>query len=439
MFFYNESDSEVSQVQPTVSDPYFYNTSLLLKMDSDFSDSSVHQHNVTTGGNVAVSNSEFKYDGGSGYFGGNGGYLAVSANTNFDFGTEDFTVEAWVYHISGQTVLFSLGDGIYKCIRASQNHINVETNVNGASSVNVNFSSALLSNQWNHIALVRNNNVLYAFNNGVIGQGLSYTKSIGNGSEAVHIGRKMNDPASTSLNGYIDDLRITKGVARYTANFTPPDSHPTTGPSEIVSTGMVLELDAEDYETVGYNGGTKTSAGNDPIYVGTGEKYFQFNGAGHISWPSNSDYGPGTGDFAVELWTKGSSLRLIQSDNTIDSVTDDIWVIGIHPDWGMMFNIHGPGNRGFRGGVGHNFDNWTHTVMVRKQGNNAVYINGQKQALSLNNIDGESLGQSGLIIGAGTPNIFTTGQIAAARLFNRSLAEAEVLQNFEATKSRFGL
>lgn len=431
---------------PALTDPYFYNTSLLLNMDSGFGDSSVHQHAATSGANASISNSEFKYGGGSGYFNGNGDNVSFASSDSLDLRGVDWTMETWI-RPSGDysnwrmilTKRSASGDYNYQ-LYLNQNSGEIRF-YGGGEPGDITTGVTPTANVWSHLAVVRNNGTVTIYLNGTsIGSGTADTDF---NSQPLGIGcvaNGVNGFGGHGFSGHMDDVRITKGVARYTSNFTPPtEAHLTTGPVEIVSTNMVLELDAEDYGTVGYNGGTKTSAGNDPIYVGTGEKYFQFNGAGHISWSSSSDYSPGTGDFTVESWTKGSMERLIQGDNTIDGSGNDIWWVGSSPTYGMMFNLHGPGTRGFRGGAGHDFDSWTHTVMVRKQGDNAVYINGQKQTLSLNNIDGQSVGQSGVIVGAGTANAFTTGQVGAVRLFRRALTEAEVLQNYNVTKDRFNV
>jgi len=300
----------------------------------------------------------------------------------------------------------------------------------------LNGSTPPIIDQWNHVAVVRHNSQITMYLNG---------QSIGSSAFDVYF---TGDPLAVGISslgahpfsGHIDDVRITKGVARYTANFTPPtEAHPTTGPSEIATSGMVLELDAENYDTVGYNGGTKTGAVNDAIYVGTDEKYFQFNGAGHISFPSNSAYSFGTGAFTIEFWIQGSLARIVQADNTIDSSSTNIWWTGMSPTWGAMVNVHGPGGYGFRGGNSYDVNNWGHFVMIRNAGNNMVYLNGQLQSLTHNNIDGISVGQSGIIIGAGTQNAFSTGKIAAVRVYNRALTHVEAVQNFDAAKDRFGL
>lgn len=73
---------------------------------------------------------------------------------------------------------------------------------------------------WRHIAVVRSGSNLYCFNNGVLQSTTSITSAIFYKGPAVIVGKKANN--FTTGAAYIDDLRITKGYARYTANFTPP-------------------------------------------------------------------------------------------------------------------------------------------------------------------------------------------------------------------------
>ena len=76
---------------------------------------------------------------------------------------------------------------------------------------------------WTHYAVVRNGTDILTFANGT----LTTTASIGtvslyyNSADTVVIGGQTSG-TSRSVNGYIDELRVTKGIARYTTNFTPP-------------------------------------------------------------------------------------------------------------------------------------------------------------------------------------------------------------------------
>ena len=93
--------------------------------------------------------------------------------------------------------------------------------INGANSITS--SSSFSANTWHHIALVRNSNLFTLYVNGnSVG---TFTEGKNMTDNALTIGSAVDHRANTSdfkMNGYIDEIRITKGIARYTANFTPP-------------------------------------------------------------------------------------------------------------------------------------------------------------------------------------------------------------------------
>jgi hypothetical protein len=95
------------------------------------------------------------------------------------------------------------------------------------SSYLIASSSSLTLNTWNHIAVVRNGNSWQIYINGVAdGASVTWNGNVDNNtSSAVFgIGGDITTGSGLTWNGYIDDLRITKGYARYTSNFTPPTS-----------------------------------------------------------------------------------------------------------------------------------------------------------------------------------------------------------------------
>jgi hypothetical protein len=75
---------------------------------------------------------------------------------------------------------------------------------------------------WSHIAAVRYNGVARVYTNGVSGTPVNCSLNFSDITYPPNIGGYSHAPSTEPYNGYIDDLRITKGVARYTANFTPP-------------------------------------------------------------------------------------------------------------------------------------------------------------------------------------------------------------------------
>lgn len=208
------------------SDPYFSNVVLLLHCDgtngsTTFTDNSSSAKTVNAIGNANTATSTKKYGAASCALDGTGDYLITNATSaDFNFGTStDFTVEAWVYMngaspndsnfftTSSRTYYFGLYDGSILIGNGSQNLFIVGQ---GYSAYR---------DKWTHIAHTRSGTTHRFFLDGVKKGEATSSQSYG-GTEYMNIGR---DPGFGSLlNGWMDDIRITKGVARYTADFTAP-------------------------------------------------------------------------------------------------------------------------------------------------------------------------------------------------------------------------
>ena len=196
------------------------NTKLLLLSQNDGVINYTAKNNVSTVGNASINTTIKKYGTGSIYLDGTGDYLTIPTSGEFIFGTGDFTVECWVYPISWPNdvgIVTGPNSGSFQFGKVST------TSFLGIASNDANgwyISDATLPslNIWTHIAVSRSGTTLRIFVNGVI-SGTPATSNTTNFGIINYIGRNA---AGTSFNGYIDDLRITKGVARYTANFTPP-------------------------------------------------------------------------------------------------------------------------------------------------------------------------------------------------------------------------
>jgi hypothetical protein len=206
-------------------DPNFADVSLLLHGDGTngstvITDNSPSPKTVTAVGNAQISTAQSKFGGASIAFDGVGDYVSIADDNSFDLGTGDFTIETWAY-------IQSTGAYALYAHAASGGPMFV---VFGGSFVfrrfavaNVVTASALPpTNQWVHIAACRNGTSTRLFFDGV--QTGSTATDTANYTVAapVYVGVDIPDAGPVYLNGYIDDFRITKGVARYTANFTPP-------------------------------------------------------------------------------------------------------------------------------------------------------------------------------------------------------------------------
>lgn len=80
----------------------------------------------------------------------------------------------------------------------------------------------MTSNTWVHLAAVKSGSTLTLYQNGVNVASATQSGTIVDGGKPLLIGYETGQGASVYFDGYLEDIRITKGIARYTANFTPP-------------------------------------------------------------------------------------------------------------------------------------------------------------------------------------------------------------------------
>ena len=180
-------------------------------------------------GDAKLSTLQKKFGVSSLYLDGTGDYISYSSQPDFDFGTGDFTIEGWFYPTTTGTyrTLFDLrtttpgdGGGIIIGINNLDQlyfYYNFGFRIGAAGTVQLN--------QWNHIALSRTSGVTRAFVSGVQ-IGSNYTDTNNYAQRGVRIGA---DPSGAyAFAGYIDDIRITKGLGRYSGVYIPP-ANPFTG------------------------------------------------------------------------------------------------------------------------------------------------------------------------------------------------------------------
>ncbi len=192
-------------------------TSLLLNATNSGIYDSTGKNDLTTVGDARTSTAVIKYGSSSMYFDGTGDYLDIPNNQIVNFASGDYTVEAWVYPtvISSDHYVFSFGvPGGHWSINIYQSNWRVGYNLSIAGG-----SASAALNTWTHVAVTRSSGTQRFYLNGALISSVADTNVItANGT--VYAGAYFG--SGNYWNGYIDDLRVTKGVARYTANFTPP-------------------------------------------------------------------------------------------------------------------------------------------------------------------------------------------------------------------------
>jgi len=223
-------------------------TALLLPFSNAGLIDHARKSNVLMFNSPQISNSVTKFGSGSIYFPGSSGDNVRVPNhtgTDFTFANDSFTIEMWIYPTAqpsgSYAYLYSQRNGdsditpfsiaLYKNINL---YLTVQGSTNGASQdINNGFATygntaPLALNNWHHIAVVRNTatSTISAFVNGISVFDLtSITGTLFSTTNPINFGSQSTvGTASSNFTGYIDEIRVTKGLARYTSNFTSATS-----------------------------------------------------------------------------------------------------------------------------------------------------------------------------------------------------------------------
>ena len=295
--------------------------SLLLCTSNRFVDSSGTVSTITIGGSPSVqafspfnptaSWSAATY-GGSGYFDGNGDYLAAGSNAAWAMSTGDFSIEFWTYPtvlgVDGGYVSADYTTGFHVAQASGTLYFWV-------ANSQINATSALSVNQWQHVVCTRASGTSRIFVNGVLKQTGANTNSVAQNS--LYIGTSSH-ALTEEITGYLANVRVVKGQipTTYTTSsttigaqiFTPPTSPLTTSSQGVTASNTSLLLNftnagiydatsKNDLETVG-NAQISTAIsakwGSGSIYLDGTNSRFNFS-------PANL-FILGTAAFTFETW-----------------------------------------------------------------------------------------------------------------------------------------
>jgi hypothetical protein len=186
----------------------------------------------TRGGSAQISTANYEFGGASGLFASaTSDYISTPTNTDFNLGTGDFTIDYWMK--STQTTQYAThfakcpgawGTGMWTiiCHYAGAGDINFYAYdyAVGDHGVLKTTTGLINTGNWTHIAVVRSGNNWNLYVGGVSKASLSASITIADLSGGVSIAR--DETNGRYYNGNIDEFRFSKGIARWTANFTPP-------------------------------------------------------------------------------------------------------------------------------------------------------------------------------------------------------------------------
>ena len=365
------------------NDLYFKNTVLLLNGETAnlnwMADASTNSFAITPVGDSKPSAFSPYNTNWSNYFDGTGDYLTVPTNAAFQFGTGDFTIEAWIYNTSAgatdKRILCNWGGGA----NAYQFYLRTNNRLIWQVYTSNSPDQAALDiplNVWTHVAWSKSGSNAYLFINGVLKDTTVLTQSANGTGTNVAIG--SDNAGGSYFFGNISNLRVVKGTAVYTADFTPP-----TAPLTAISGTQLLTCQSNrfiDNSTNAFaitaNGNTATKAFG-PLTetdLTTGSGYFN---TASLSSPSSSNLVLGSGNFTVECWVYNTGSldgRGIFQTSTTTGINSS-YQLAMAFNNATFFVQAGAGNQSTTG-VTVVANRWYHLALVKSGSTLTLYVDG---------------------------------------------------------------
>lgn len=307
-------------------DVYAKQVKLLLQMEgtnggSTFTDEAGHV--FTAQGGATTSNTRAKFGSTALTLDGSTGYITTPNNADLTVGNGDFTIEMWVWQVANntgyagtyQTIFgqYQLGTGSNASIWLGTNSGNLlGAVIIGGSQLNCT-GPLLTLGQWNHIAFVRKDSLFTLYVNGISSGTATSTGAVDVSTRVVAIG--ADSIGQGIWNGTIDAFRLTRGVARYISNFTPPTAAPLSIATpyndyaarygtDPLAARTVLQLGFDTFDPIDSTTNISLTQNRS---VSPSMSNFVQGGAGNFSgvnYVTGSSPGVafGTGDFTIEAW-----------------------------------------------------------------------------------------------------------------------------------------
>jgi len=362
--------------------------------NNTFVDSSTNNFTITRNGNTTQGSFSPYGSNWSNYFDGTGDYVQTGNATNLALGTGNFTIEGWFNRTSGSNNgLFQLSTTVGGFVASDVDNLAIgvaptDLTLYANNSTLTSSTVSIPNGIWNHFALVRSGTTTTLYYNGV--SVLSLTDSKNYTGTYLVIGGYYS--TTYVWNGYISNLRIVKGTAVYTSNFTPP-----TAPLSAITNTQLLTCQANRFIDSSVNAYALTVSGNtsvqrfNPFGASTaystsvigGSGYFDGSGD-YLTVPNTTNLNLGN-TFTIEAWVYSQTTSLMQLVSCRDGSGG--------PCWQIVLNWNGSPTTG---GVAFKFEDgnvpvgtssdvvkrnaWTHIAVCRNGTSFELFCNGVRVA-----------------------------------------------------------
>ena len=358
------------------------NTVLMLHADN-YVDSSQYNHSITT--SVNVDNIDF-YNG-TGSFNFNASPFGIPSHSGFNFNTSDFTIDFWFKQpvTNNNEILCSGGidDSWELGIYDTNNLTTLTDQLALLPDPSLVSNISIDDNEWHHVAIVRHSTSLMLFVDGQLDTSITVPLSYDLTSSDFNIGGKVIQ----SYTGWIDEFRVSNGIARWISNFVPRTTpYVAPGSGNDASNLLLLHfenstsLNVETFDPANIlllTGDTLTDSSSanqtftttaviDNIETMDGATLFFDNSSFILADQTLFHFG--TDNFTIDCWTK-------QFDQTVrclfGGTSSGEYTIGcLSPDILALFPSIPQGN------VVINSDVWHHIALTRNADVLTLYVNG---------------------------------------------------------------
>ena len=314
---------------------------------------------------------EFNFYSMSAWFDGSADKITASSSSDFTFGTGDFTFEAWVHpynltnrgtfidtRASGGTTGLTVGH------EASTGEVRVYMNASSGSDIAVKTTNYhIQAGYWYHVAVTRSSGTVRLFINGDLVDSASRTSDMNNTNDILFGYRSYTSSSFNYFTGYMNDVRLYKGVAKYTETFLPASSNP--GIVKDSPSGVALGRQTQ-----------KLSCGSTLFPPQTLSNFSRL----YIA--DSSEFNYGNGDFTLECWIMPTQYN---SDTLVHAHTSGGDIYGpcnLFMEYGMLYLYMSSNNSSFDvvsgGYIGTpDVNNWSHVAVSRSGNTIRAFMNGK--------------------------------------------------------------
>ena len=363
--------------------------------------------------------------------------LVVANDESVNFGNDDFTIEAWIYRAAGE-------GGTNGAIFSSRNvsgGAGPMVHFNGSGQLALYYgasriagSTVLAAETWYHIALTVKDNIARLFLDGIQeGSDWDSTTNSFTPQTTFDIGHEIYSGVQQDFYGYMTDIRITRGVARYTDSFTPPTSALSADVSGITgSDDVVLLLDGSSDTTDASGNQTISETGNVTPVTATGHPYatssldFDTSVTSYLRTGITNDFKFGTGPFTIEFWMKPDTLNTSASNASYSTIIENesgstytgSWFVVNQINGEIYFAVNSGATSITTSSAGISTTSWSHVAIVRHSSNTCtIYVDGVSKGSATISQNLTDVNSRTLVIGK---------QLSVARRYDGQLTDIRI-------------